>query len=73
MPIYEYKCQACGIREEKLEGLSAPTVHACPSCGELKGMSRQASVAAVAISGSPESSFGSAPSCSGGSCPFARG
>ena len=73
MPIYEYKCQACGALEEKLEGITAPVSHSCPTCGEAEGMTRQLSIAAVSTSGSPESSYGAAPSCSGGGCPFARG
>ena len=51
MPLYEYRCQACGQSEERLEGLSAPPVHACPACGEAEGMTRQVSVAAFALAG----------------------
>jgi putative FmdB family regulatory protein len=51
MPIYEYRCEACGQAEEKLQGLSAPEVHACPACGADLGMKRQVSVAAFALSG----------------------
>ena len=51
MPLYEYRCEACGQPEEKLESLSAPTVHACPTCGEAEGMKRQVSVAAFALAG----------------------
>jgi len=51
MPLYEYRCEACGQPEEKLESLSAPEVHACPACGAAKGMKRQVSVAAFALSG----------------------
>jgi putative FmdB family regulatory protein len=51
MPLYEYRCEACGQPEEKLEALSAPPVHACPACGAVEGMKRQVSVAAFALSG----------------------
>lgn len=51
MPIYEYRCEACGQPEEKLEGLSAPEVHACPACGAAAGMKRQLSVAAFNLAG----------------------
>ncbi len=51
MPLYEYRCEACGQPEEKLEGISAPPVHACPACGAAEGMKRQLSVAAFALSG----------------------
>lgn len=51
MPLYEYRCEACGQPEEKLESLSAPEVHGCPACGADQGMKRQVSVAAFALSG----------------------
>jgi len=51
MPLYEYRCEACGQSEEKLESLSAPEVHACPACGAVEGMKRQLSVAAFALTG----------------------
>ena len=35
MPIYEYRCQDCGTRFEKLVRNSAAEAElACPSCGE---------------------------------------
>ena len=52
MPLYEYRCEACGETEEKLESLSAPTEHACPQCGHAAGMRRQISQAAFTLSGS---------------------
>jgi putative FmdB family regulatory protein len=51
MPLYEYRCEACGQSEEKLESLSAPEVHACPACGAEIGMKRQLSVAAFSLAG----------------------
>jgi putative FmdB family regulatory protein len=51
MPLYEYRCEACGQPEEKLESLSAPDVHACPACGAAVGMKRQLSVAAFSLAG----------------------
>lgn len=51
MPIYEYRCEACGDREEKLQGLSAPEQHDCPACGAPEGMRRQVSRTAFALSG----------------------
>ncbi|MBP1773881.1 MAG: hypothetical protein H6P99_3044 [Holophagaceae bacterium] len=51
MPLYEYRCEACGQSEEKLEGLSAPLVHACPACGAAEGMTRQVSAAAFTLAG----------------------
>ena len=51
MPLYEYRCEACGQPEEKLESLSASEIHACPACGADQGMKRQVSVAAFTLSG----------------------
>lgn len=52
MPLYEYRCEACGESEEKLQGLSAPEQHACPNCGAIDGMRRHVSVTSFALSGS---------------------
>jgi putative FmdB family regulatory protein len=51
MPLYEYRCDSCGAREEKLEPMSAPERHGCPECGQDQAMARQLSVAAFALSG----------------------
>jgi putative FmdB family regulatory protein len=51
MPLYEYRCEACGQREEKLESLSAPQVHDCPGCSVPSGMKRQISIAAFSLTG----------------------
>ena len=51
MPLYEYRCEACGQPEEKLESLSAPGTHACPACGAAEGMKRQVSVSAFTLAG----------------------
>ncbi|NBB93021.1 MAG: zinc ribbon domain-containing protein [Gammaproteobacteria bacterium] len=34
MPIYEYRCRACGHEMEKLRKLSDPPLVDCPECGE---------------------------------------
>ena len=70
MPLYEYACQSCGAREERLESLSAPASHACPTCGQDGGMARQLSVAAVASAGT-SGAFASGGGCATGACPFA--
>lgn len=37
MPIYEYQCQACEERLERIQGISDPPLTTCPECGgELK-------------------------------------
>ena len=51
MPLYEYRCDSCGEQEEKLEGFSAPTEHACAKCGKDAGMKRQISRAAFNLAG----------------------
>lgn len=34
MPIYDYRCEACGgVAEHVLLGFDAPAPTACPSCG----------------------------------------
>lgn len=33
MPLYEYECQACHFRFEKLQRLSDPPPPKCPECG----------------------------------------
>lgn len=32
MPIYEYRCSACGNQYEKREGFDAPSRQRCPKC-----------------------------------------
>jgi len=33
MPLYEYECDACGHRFEKIQKFSDPIVDTCPICG----------------------------------------
>ena len=33
MPLYEYRCTACGHRFEKIQSFSAPDEKECPKCG----------------------------------------
>jgi putative FmdB family regulatory protein len=33
MPLYEYQCDACGHRFEKIQKFSDPIVDTCPVCG----------------------------------------
>ena len=33
MPLYEYQCEKCGHRFEKIESFSASTTKKCPKCG----------------------------------------
>ena len=34
MPLYEYQCEACGTRFEKIQKFSDPPVGECPTCGK---------------------------------------
>lgn len=33
MPIYEYECEQCGVRFERLQRMSDPPLSDCPECG----------------------------------------
>jgi putative FmdB family regulatory protein len=33
LPLYEYKCEKCGHRFEKIESVTASTTKKCPKCG----------------------------------------
>ncbi len=33
MPLYEYQCESCGHRFERIQKFSDPPIDACPSCG----------------------------------------
>ncbi|MDR2625567.1 MAG: zinc ribbon domain-containing protein [Zoogloeaceae bacterium] len=33
MPIYEYRCAACGFQKEHLQKLNEPLLRVCPQCG----------------------------------------
>ena len=33
MPLYEYQCESCETRFEKIQKFSDPPVETCPSCG----------------------------------------
>ena len=33
MPLYEYECDACGLRFEKVQKFSDPLEDTCPKCG----------------------------------------
>jgi putative FmdB family regulatory protein len=36
MPIYEYRCGACGKEHEVLQKVSEPPLTECPACGKPK-------------------------------------
>jgi putative FmdB family regulatory protein len=68
MPIYEYLCQDCGTKFEKLVRRASETPElACPSCGE-KHLQQEFSTFAAHANGSPKPSGGATPPCQGGGC-----
>jgi putative FmdB family regulatory protein len=50
MPIYEYRCQACGFEKEFLQKLSDAPIRDCPSCGK-PAMSKLVSAAGFQLKG----------------------
>lgn len=34
MPLYEYQCEACSTRFEKIQKFSDPPIDVCPNCGK---------------------------------------
>jgi putative FmdB family regulatory protein len=65
MPIYEYSCEDCGTKFEKLVRRSGDGVE-CPSCGQSHLKTELSTFAAHASSGKPQSS--AMPQCPGGMC-----
>jgi putative FmdB family regulatory protein len=65
MPIFEYKCEDCGSRFEKLVRRSDAEQVLCPSCGKSH-LEQQHSVFAAHANGSPREA--AMPSCAGGMC-----
>jgi putative FmdB family regulatory protein len=51
MPIYAYKCNACGFAKDVLQKISAPLLTDCPACGEA-AFSKQLTAAGFQLKGS---------------------
>ena len=51
MPIYEYRCAACGEEHEALQKVSEPPLTVCPACGK-KALKKQLSAAGFQLKGS---------------------
>jgi putative FmdB family regulatory protein len=67
MPIYEYRCEDCGSKFEKLvRRASDESELACPSCGKSHLKQELSTFAAHANGGSKDSAL---PPCAGGRCP----
>jgi len=50
MPIYEYRCDACGHELEKLQRMSEAPLKKCPECGKPK-LQRLVSAAGFRLKG----------------------
>lgn len=51
MPIYEYRCAACGHQEDHLQKVSEAPLTKCPSCGKKK-YQKQLTAAGFQLKGS---------------------
>ena len=51
MPIYEYKCGACGFQKEFLQRLSDAPLKDCPECGKA-ALSKMVTAAGFQLKGS---------------------
>ena len=51
MPIYEYRCGACGQEHEALQKVSEPPLTLCPACGK-PALQKQLSAAGFQLKGS---------------------
>ncbi|HUK05981.1 MAG TPA: zinc ribbon domain-containing protein [Burkholderiales bacterium] len=51
MPIYEYRCAACGHQEDHLQKVSEAPLKKCPACGKKK-YQKQLSAAGFQLKGS---------------------
>lgn len=50
MPIYAYRCDACGLRKDVLQKMSDPALTVCPSCG-AESFAKQLSAPAFQLKG----------------------
>lgn len=50
MPIYEYRCNQCGLEKEYLQKISDAPISVCPSCGS--SMTKLISAAGFQLKGS---------------------
>ena len=51
MPIYAYKCDACGHAKDVLQKISAPLLSVCPACGAAT-FTKQLTAAGFQLKGS---------------------
>jgi len=82
MPIYAYRCNACGFQKDHLQKLSDPVLSTCPECGAAS-YAKQVTAAGFQLKGNgwyatdfkggatpppdaPPKATESAPPCAGG-------
>ena len=51
MPIYAYRCSACGHAKDVLQKISDPVLSTCPACG-VEAFSKQVTAAGFQLKGS---------------------
>lgn len=51
MPIYAYKCESCGHRQDVLQKVSDPVLSTCPACA-APGFVKQVTAAGFQLKGS---------------------
>jgi putative FmdB family regulatory protein len=51
MPIYAYKCDSCGHRQDALQKISDPPLAVCPACGQAAYV-KQLTAAGFQLTGS---------------------
>ena len=51
MPIYAYRCEACGFAKDVLQKISDPQLTVCPSCGQ-ESFKKQVTAAGFQCKGS---------------------
>jgi putative FmdB family regulatory protein len=51
MPIYAYKCESCGHRQDVLQKISDPVLSTCPACGAASFV-KQVTAAGFQLKGS---------------------
>ncbi|MGN6789750.1 MAG: FmdB family zinc ribbon protein [Rhodanobacteraceae bacterium] len=52
MPIYVFRCDACGEKFERLQKLSDPDPDVCPHCGKSHTVHKQVTAPAFRLAGS---------------------
>ena len=78
MPIYAYKCAACGFEQDVMQKMSDAPLTECPECGTAS-FTKQLTAAGFALKGSgwyatdfkggaPKKEEAPAPACGAGGC-----